>query len=227
MFDDLVESRPHRDRSTGQMIVSIVTHTIIIAVSIRLTGAVAESVAKPPVEMPMQLSRAPVPRVATAVGAPASARVPPAPALPIVPPPEITIGIPPVPVGRPFDPHSLGGPLPNGSRTDVDDSAVGDLRTVVTARDADEPAEYLDGPAPVYPAALRQVGMEGWVHLRYIVGVDGHAEPGSVRSLQSSNVAFEAPAIEAVAHANFRPARLKGRVVRQLVEQIVRFTVQR
>lgn len=227
MFDDLVESRPHRDRSTGQMIISIVTHTIIIAVSIRLTGAVAESVAKPPVEMPMQLNRAPVPRVATAVGAPASARVPPAPALPIVPPPEITIGIPPVPVGRPFDPHRLGGPLPNGWRTDVDDSAAGDLRAVVTVRDADEPAEYLDGPAPVYPAALRQVGMDGWVRLRYIVGMDGHAEPGSVQSLQSSNVSFEAPAIEAVAHANFRPARLKGRVVRQLVEQIVRFTVQR
>ena len=63
--------------------------------------------------------------------------------------------------------------------------------------------------------------------LRYIVGMDGHAEPGSVQSLQSSNVAFEAPAIEAVVHANFRPARLKGRVVRQLVEQIVRFAVQR
>ena len=69
--------------------------------------------------------------------------------------------------------------------------------------------------------------MEGWVQLRYIVGMDGHAEPGSIRSLQSSNTAFESPAIEAIAHANFRPARLKGRVVRQLVEQVVRFTVQR
>jgi protein TonB len=227
VFDDLVESRPHRDRSTGQMIISIVTHTIIIAVSIRLTGAVAESVARPPVEMPMQLTRAPVPSAATAAAAPASARVPPAPALPIAPPIEIAIGIPPVPVGRPFDPRSIGGPATHDWRTDADDSAAGDLRTVVTMRDADEPARYLDGPEPVYPAALRQVGVEGWVQLRFIVGMDGHAEPGSVRALHSSNIAFEAPAIEAVAHANFRPARLKGRVVRQLVVQIVRFTVQR
>ena len=94
-------------------------------------------------------------------------------------------------------------------------------------RDADEPAQYLDGPEPVYPAALRQVGVEGWVQLRYIVGIDGHAEPGSIRSLQSSSTAFELPAIEAVARAHFRPARRRGRVVRQLVEQIVRFSVQR
>lgn len=226
MFDELVESRPHRDRGTGQMIISIVTHTIIIVVSIRLTAAVAESVARPPVEMPMQLSRAPAPRATSAAGAPSSARVPTAPVLPVVPPIDITIGIPPMPAGRPFDPRSLGALQTSGWRADVGDSAASDLRMVVTMRDADEPAQYLDGPEPVYPAALRQVGVEGWVQLRYIVGIDGHAEPGSVRSLQSSNAAFEAPAIEAVAHANFRPARLKGRIVRQLVEQLVRFTVQ-
>lgn len=226
MFDELVESRPHRERSTGQMIISIVTHTIIIGVSIRLTGAVAESVARPPVEMPMQLSRAPAPRAASAAGAPSSVRVPPAPVLPVVPPIDVTNGILPLPAGRQFDPRTLGAPVTTGWRADVGDSTANDLRMVVTMRDADEPAQYLDGPEPAYPAALRQVGVEGWVQLRYIVGIDGHAEPGSVRSLQSSNAAFEAPAIEAVAHANFRPARLKGRIVRQLVEQIVRFTVQ-
>jgi len=227
VFDDLLESRPHRDRSAGQMIISIVTHTIIIAVSIRLTGALAEPVARPPVETPMQLSRAPVRRAAAAIGAPTSATAPPAPVLPVVPPVEITIGIQPVPAGRAFDPRSLVSPATPGRQPEFDDSTSGDPRMVVTMRDVDEPAQYLDGPSPVYPAALRQVGVEGWVQLRYIVGVDGHAEPGSVRSLASSNVAFEAPAIDAVAHANFRPARLNGHVVRQLVEQVVRFTVQR
>jgi TonB family protein len=227
VFDELVESRPHRDRSTGQMIVSIVTHTIIIAVSIRLTGAVAESVARPPLEMAMQLIRAPVRPATSAAPAPASARMAAVPMLPIVAPIDVAISIPPVPVSRGFDPGSLGRPVPNGWRPDVGDSAASDPRTVVTMLDADEPARYLDGPEPVYPPALRQVGVEGFVQLRYIVGFDGRAEPGSIRSLQSSNAAFEAPAIEAIARARFRPARLKGRVVRQLVEQIVRFTVQR
>lgn len=227
MFDELVESRPHRDRSTGQMIFSIVTHTVIIGVSIRLTGAVAESVARPPVEMPMQLTRAPVPPAASAVDASASARVVAAPVLPVVAPVDIAISIPPVTVSRRFDPDRLAGPLPDGWHPGVGDSAAPDLRTVVTMLDADEPARYLDGPEPVYPPALRQVGVEGSVELRYIVGVDGRAEPGSIQSLRSSNAAFEAPAIEAISRARFRPARLKGRVVRQLVEQIVRFTVQR
>jgi hypothetical protein len=227
VFDELVESRPHRDRSTGQLIISIMTHTIIIAVSIRLTGALAETVARPPVEMPVQLSRAPVRRTATVAAAPTAPRIPAAPTLPIVPPIDIAAGIPPAPVSRPFDPGSLDGPLATGRRLDVGDSAPSDLRLVVTMRDADEPAQYLDGPQPVYPAAMHQVGVEGWVQLRYIVGIDGRAEPGSIRSLQSSNSAFEGPAIEAIAQAHFRAARIKGRVVRQLVEQIVRFTVQR
>lgn len=230
MFDELVESLPPRDRSTMQMIVSIVTHTIIIAVSIRLTGAVAEAVAKPAVEIAVPLPRTPVPAAAAAVAAvaaPASARIPAAPALPIIPPVDIATGIPPVPVGRGFDPASLDRAVPDGWQPDASDSAGSDLRTVVTMRGADEPAQYLDGPEPVYPLALRQVGVEGWVQLRYIVGVDGHAEAGSVKSLRSNNSAFEAPAVEAIAHAHFRPARLKGRAVRQLVEQIVRFNLQR
>jgi protein TonB len=135
--------------------------------------------------------------------------------------------MPPVSVGRGFDPTTLDRPVPIGWRAGADDSVASDPRTLVTLRDADEPAQYVDGPEPVYPAALRQVGVEGWVQLRYIVGIDGRAESGSIRSLQSNNSAFEAPAIEAIAHAHFRPARLRGRVVRQLVEQIVRFTVQR
>ena len=71
------------------------------------------------------------------------------------------------------------------------------------------------------------MGVEGSVHVRYIVGVDGRADPGSIQALLSTNTAFEAPAVNAIAGAHFRPVRRKDRVVRQLVEQIVRFTVQR
>ena len=94
------------------MIISIVTHTIIIAVSIRLTGAVAESVAETPGRNADATDPCPGSQGGHRVAAPAGARVPPAPALPIVPPMEITTGIPPVPVGRPFDPHNLGATPP-------------------------------------------------------------------------------------------------------------------
>lgn len=226
MFDDLWESRPCRDRSTGQMIGSIIVHIVIVAVSIRLTRAVAESIAKPPIEMTMQLTRTPVPRVSQAVSAPSPAGIPAMASLPVVAPVDIPTNLPPPAVGRGFDATRLDRPAWNGGSPGLRDSAASDLQTAVTMLDADEPAQYLDGPRPVYPPALRQVGGEGSVHLRYIVGIDGRAEPGSIQALQSTNTAFEAPAVDAIARARFRPARLQGRVVRELVEQIVRFTVR-
>lgn len=226
MFTDLVESRPHRERSAAQMVASIVAHSLVIAVSIRLTGAVAESAVRPPIETAMQLTRSPDQSAARTVVVPTTANIAAPPTLPTAPPVDVPAGIPPALPGRSFDPGQFNPAGSTGMSAPTRDSTPTDPRALVTAQQADEPAEYLDGPPPLYPPALRQVGVQGFVQLRYIVGVDGRAEPGSVNTVQSSNAAFEAPAIEAIERARFRPARLGGRVVREVVEQIVRFTIR-
>jgi protein TonB len=109
-----------------------------------------------------------------------------------------------------------GAPL---DRTSEDPGAA------ITQAMADDPAEYLDGPTPVYPPALRQVGVSGVVTLRYVVGIDGRVEPATIAVVDSSNTSFNAAAIRAILDAHFRPARLHGKTVRQLVEQVVRFTL--
>ena len=48
---------------------------------------------------------------------------------------------------------------------------------------------------------------------------------GRFRCSNSTNKAFETPAIEAIKKSNFKPAKIKGTAVRQLVEQVVRFTI--
>jgi protein TonB len=146
--------------------------------------------------------------------------VPPAITAPIV----VPTGIAPMARAPGFDPAWLGrGGAPNSRASGSADVGWQDTGTAATLSEVDEPVTYLDGPLPVYPAALHQVGVEGWVELRYIVGLDGRAEPHSIEIVRSSNAGFDVPAIDAIKGSRFRTARLKGRPVRQLVEQIVRF----
>jgi TonB family protein len=95
---------------------------------------------------------------------------------------------------------------------------------VVTAAQVDQPVSIVNGPKAVYPAQLRSAGISGSVSLRYVVGVDGKVVPGSVQVVSSTNRAFEVPAIDAIQGSVFNPAVLKGSKVRQLVQQVVRFT---
>jgi periplasmic protein TonB len=227
MFEQLMESEPRRVRRVPQTIASIAIHTVIIAISIQLTRAVAESAKKPVPETPMLLTRPPAPSIAhvTASAGQVVSAAPAALALPSAPI-AVPVGLPPVETGPAFDPRRFG--LDHGNRSDPatpPDGVAGDPGAAITQAMADDPAEYLDGPKPVYPPALRQVGVTGAVTLRYVVGVDGKVEPATMAVIDSSNASFAAAAIQAILGARFRPARLHGRSVRQLVEQVIRFTL--
>ncbi|HKT59017.1 MAG TPA: energy transducer TonB [Gemmatimonadales bacterium] len=77
-------------------------------------------------------------------------------------------------------------------------------------------------PPPKCPDAARGLGYDGRVVLEYVVGVDGRAEPASVHVLRSNHFLFERPAVQAVLHARFAPARKQGQPVRMKNQQ--RFT---
>lgn len=92
---------------------------------------------------------------------------------------------------------------------------------------AQERPELLAAPQPVYPALLREAGVEGVVVVQVVVDTIGRAEPGSVRVLQHSEVGFDASAIAAIRGARFRPARVWGRPVRVLVQVPVAFKIRK
>jgi TonB family protein len=80
---------------------------------------------------------------------------------------------------------------------------------------------------PVYPSLLRAAGVQGRVELQVVVDTLGRVERGTFRVVHSDNPAFEAPAIESLRGARFRPARVFGRAVRVLVQIPVEFVLQR
>jgi protein TonB len=93
----------------------------------------------------------------------------------------------------------------------------------LNAAAVDDPVEVLEQPAPEYPSALSRAGITGRVELQYVVDTTGHAEAASLRALMSTHPEFEAAARASVLATRFRPARSRGRAVRQLVRQTLSF----
>ena len=229
MFDNLMESRPRREASVMQSIGSVVVHLLLITVALKLTSGAAETVqnilASP--QMSFLKSLPPPPPPLPERPAVRSANQVPPGFQTVVPPRVIPTDIPPVNLRDSFDPKNFTGHgVENGLPTDgTHDATPGTARIPLTDTQVDDPVEPVQCPEPRYPPALKTVGVNGSVTLRYVVGVDGRAEPGSIKVVSSTNTAFEASAIETVGQCVYRPARFKGTVVRQLVEQNVKFTM--
>jgi TonB family protein len=93
----------------------------------------------------------------------------------------------------------------------------------LTATAVDEPVGIIRQPLPLYPSAMAQAGITGRVELASVVDSMGRVEPGSVRTLNATHPAFEAAAHASVLASRYRPARVRGRAVRQLVRQTISF----
>jgi protein TonB len=220
MFDMLLESRPNPLGLPRWGVVGA------IGLHVAAIGALLRAPGPPPVVPPIMIidgfptappSTAPV-RTGGSEG-PAPFRVvvdvplPPLPVIEPIPggtenPAPAPIG-PGNPVGVPLDPWGLGNgaPLPDSL--------------------AQERPELLAAPQPVYPAPLREAGVEGVVVVQVVVDTLGRAEPESVRVLQHSEVGFDASAVAAIRLARFRPARVWGRPVRVLVQIPIAFKIRK
>ena len=71
------------------------------------------------------------------------------------------------------------------------------------------PVQLVEDAGPLYPAAARAEGIEGWVKLGYDISVDGRVE--NLRVLESSPPGvFEGAAMAAVARWRYRPPVIDG-----------------
>ena len=144
----------------------------------------------------------------------------------IDPPSIVPTGIPPVDVTVDFDPldyTGVGGP--GGAFDGVRDPGETDLLVIFTALAVDERPRRISGPMPRYPEVLRQAGVEGNVVLEFVVDTLGRVEESTIRVIRATNQAFVASAIVVIKKSVFRPARVRGRAVRVLVQQSVGFTI--
>jgi len=92
----------------------------------------------------------------------------------------------------------------------------------------DEPAAIeKDSPLPRFPAAMRSLGVEGTARFQFVVDTLGRVELSSVREMESTRAAFAMAVRGTLPRMRFTPARVGGRVVRQLVEFPIVFRIER
>jgi periplasmic protein TonB len=131
-------------------------------------------------------------------------------------PAQILTDIPPVDLQQRFDPKDYSGSGVEGGLSGNEVYA----EALVEERPA-----LLSAPPPVYPALLKQAGIQGRVILPAVIDTTGRVEPASVRILKSPHPGFDQPTKDWVLKALFRPGRLQGRGVRVFIHLLVDYSI--
>jgi TonB family protein len=76
-----------------------------------------------------------------------------------------------------------------------------------------------------YPSELQAAGVQGRVIVQFVVDTNGRAEMGTLRVLSASHDGFLPAVRTAVLLTEFSPAEVRGRKVRQLVQQPFTFAL--
>ena len=84
-----------------------------------------------------------------------------------------------------------------------------------------------DNPTPVYPASLRSAQIEGMVLATFVVDTTGRAEPATIRFREVTHPQFAEAVRQSLLRSRYLPALVRGRPVRQLVDQRFAFALTR
>ena len=119
-------------------------------------------------------------------------------------------------------------PINVGYKPVVDLNGLLASHTVFTADEVDAPAELAQSTFSVgYPQSLYAAGVGGTVTAEFVVDEKGQVERETFGIVASSNPLLSEAVRNAVFGAIFTPARRKGTLVRQLVQQPFTFVARR
>jgi protein TonB len=236
MFNNLIESKPKKQRTTGGLVFSGVLHAILGTAAVYGTLQAKEQLEKPKAEKVEFVEM--------------KKKEEPPPPKEVPPPPKDVVMAPPPPKGFQVlaAPVKVPDVLPdidlNKSVTDEADFsgkgvAGGTSKGVVggTAPPKDQPyfefqvekqvAPYPGQPGPNYPDMLRSANVEGEVLAQFVVDTTGRYEQGTFKVLKSTNEQFTNSVKNALPRMKFYPAEVGGRKVKQLVQQPFTFSLQK
>ena len=226
MFEVLVESKPKKQRTVGQLLTSLVVHVLLITGAVMATKGAAEVVRERLQDTTLvflEPPKAPPPETPPP-DAIVSANPPPKGFQTVVAVQDIPTEIPPVNLNDRFDPKDFTG---SGVQGGVATGIVGGTgpvtgETYLEAQVDDPPTVISTGPLR-YPPVLERAGIGGRVVMQFVVDTTGHAEAAGFKILSSTNTAFNEPAREVIMKSVFRPGRVRGQPVRVQVQQVISF----
>jgi|SRR6476620_1735346 len=236
MFNNLLESKPKKEKRGGGTVTSVVLHSIIVGLAVYATANAAIKNEKPRQEK--------IDFVETPKDQPPPKEEPPPP-----PPPDVVVA-PPPPKGFQVltAPVEIPDVIPDIDLSkkvtdEADFSGKGVAGGVAKGKEggavvqSDQPYFEFQVEKPVvpapgsisprYPDMLRQAGVEGEVLAQFVVDTTGKAEPGSLKILKSSHDMFVQSVKNALPNMKFIPAEVGGRKVKQLVQQPFTFSISK
>jgi TonB family protein len=236
MLNTLLESRFTRTCNRDGAIVSIGFHVVLIAAAMYATASGATA-ARERVDPPTIRWVTTPPRVATAAiltprhsahGLGSQVTLPPAPLIEL----DLASTIPPVNITlQPIGPSDLTSGLTRasaaGGRSAGTELEKGGRRAYAESEVETSVVAIAGTIRPEYPVALRSRGIEGQVVAEFVVSEAGRAATETLRIISSTNDAFAEAVRRALPRMQFRPARLDGRGVPQLVRQMFVFRLDR
>jgi len=233
MFENLIETKPKKQKTLKATVLSVVFHAAAITGAVVATLQAKEAIEKPRAEKVEFVEM--------------KKDEPPPPEKPPEPPPEV-VAAPPPPKGFQVltAPIKIPDVLPeidlSKKMTDEADFsgkgvAGGIAKGVGSAPITDQTyfefqVEKQVAPAPGnspprYPDMLRSANVEGEVLVQFVVDTTGRVERGSIKILKSSHDLFTNSVQSALGGMRFYPAEIGGRKVKQLVQQPFNFALTR
>jgi len=238
MFNNLIESRPRKEKTTGGTIFSIIFHTAVIGAAVYGTLEAKEQLEKPKQEkvefVKMEKKNEPPP----------PKEEPKQP-----PPPKDVVAAPPPPKGFQVltAPVKIPDVLPDidlskkvtneedftgkGVAGGIAKGVVGGTAPVNTEQAYFEfqvekqVAPHSGNPGPRYPDMLRSANVEGEVLAQFVVDTTGRADMGTFKVLKSSHDLFTNAVRSTLPNMRFYAAEIGGRKVKQLVQMPFQFTL--
>ncbi|MBM4194458.1 MAG: TonB family protein [Gemmatimonadetes bacterium] len=225
MFNNLLESKPQKQRSTGGSVLSMVFHTVLIYLAVQATLQAHEE--KENVEESVSF-------VEVKKDEPPPPKPPPQEAPP--PPPGFQVLTAPVNIPDVLPEIDLTARITN----EADFSGKGVQQKVasqgpVAKPDGDQPyfefmvekpvTESSNTQRPRYPDILKSAGVEGEVLAQFVVDTTGHVEINTFKVLKTSHELFAAAVRSALPGMRFIPAEVGQKRVRQLVQQPFVFAI--
>lgn len=237
MFNQLIESKPKKQKMAGGTLFSLIFHGTLIAGAVILTaraGIADDKTKAEKIQFVEMKKEAPKPK-----------EPPPPPPKDVVvkaPPPKgfqvlqapvnIPIKIPDIDLSKKvtdeadFSGKGVKGGVAKGVEGGVPQKI--DANQTYFEFQVEKPVAQIPGTgAPRYPDALRSSGVEGEVQAQFVVDEDGKAEVGSFKVLKATNDLFANAVRAALPNMRFYAAEVGGHKVKQLVQQSFQFKLDR
>src|SRR5688500_17582048 len=236
MFNNLLESKPKKERRAGGTMVSIILHSVLIAGAVYATANAAiqnekprqekiDFVETPKEEPPPPKDEPPPPPPPDVVAAPP----PPKGFQVLTAPVEIPAVIPEIDLSKKVtDEADFSGTDTDGGVAKGDEAGKAAVQTDQPYFEFQVEKPVVPAPgstSPRYPDMLRQAGVEGEVLAQFVVDTTGRAEAGSLKILKQSHDLFVQSVRNALPNMRFIPAEVGGRKVKQLVQQPFTFSI--